>query len=162
MLSLYVYTLLQNYRERVSRRYFGMINDTESSWKWILTTLSREKIHGKSAWKRLVNFGCWQPTYQHQCHPECQIRGKVIKLASHIKPQNTWVKEFCVLCRLWQAVCNWRNLEVEIPCLYTEIANGGTRVSTTTLPRLLSWWTSAWQAIVRIMQVENSGTMFIL
>ena len=40
--------------------------------------------------------------YQHQCHPECQIRGKVIKLASHTKPQNNWV--FCVLCSLWQAV----------------------------------------------------------
>lgn len=26
--------------------------------------------------------------YQHQCQPECQIRSKVIKLASHTKPQN--------------------------------------------------------------------------
>lgn len=145
LLRLYVYTLLQNYQERVSRRHFGMINYTKSCWKWLLTTLSREKIHGKSAWKRLINFVCWQTT----------STSAILNAKSEVKWSNWQVTQnhktieyFVCFVSLWQAVCNWWNLEVEIPCLYTQSANGCTRVSTTTLPRLLSWWTSAWQAIL--------------
>lgn len=113
LLRLYVYTLLQNYRERVSKRHFG--NDQlhqelqEANLDYTSKDSREECMEEIDKLHLLTN-------YQHQCHPECQIRGKVIKLASHTKPQNNWV--FCVLCRLWQAVCNWQNLEVEILCLH--------------------------------------------
>lgn len=89
LLRLYVYTLLQNYRERVSRRHFGMINYTKSCWKWLLTTLSREKIHGKSAWKRLINLVCWQTT----------STGAILNAKSEVKWSN------------WQVTQNHKTIE---------------------------------------------------
>ena len=115
--------LLQNYRERVSRRHFGTIKYTKSYWKWILSTLSREMIHGKSAWKRSISFSCWQITSTSAI----QNAKSEVKRSNAMSHKATKHLSY-MLCRLWQAVCNWRNLEVEIPCLYTQSANGGTRV----------------------------------